>query len=509
MSKINLHELKYKSFADKLRAAGDFLREHPGSTLIIDPGDYELTTERAREAQAAVMNGEYGAIPQLVMFRPDYEYDRGLDLDGVVGCRIEAYGVRIIVDGFMEPISVRNCKNVEILGLSIDHKRKPFSRGTVAKIEGTKVTVRFGEDFPVTDKMPHMRACLCDKDFTRLEKLVELLRIESVCDNEAVFEAQEALPEDAVGREIYIWHTFHSRPAVLIENAEKTHLKDVTINSHPGMGVTAHDSKDIFFERLRVVPAAGECMSTNTDATHIASCRGKVKYDGCFFVGMGDDALNVHTYYHTVLSAEENRVVCRAYPADGTHTQVPDYFRCGDTLIKVKISTLAVKDTFKALSVTCEDWENRVELDHPFGETEGYFIADKDAVPALEVLNCTMKDHLARAALIKCPRAVMENCTVERTFDHAVKIAAEASWKEGIGTDDVTVRGCRLIGCDHRTNYCGGIYMYSESEDRSENIHGKITVENCTIECPNAAHAMILANVEEISESGNTLVCKE
>lgn len=506
MSKINLHEFREKSFAGKLRAAGDFLREHPGSTLIIDPGEYVLTTDRARAAQESVMNGEYGAIPQLVMFCPDYVYDRGLDLDGVKGCRIEAYGVKIIVDGFMEPVSIRNCKNIEILGLTVDHKRKPYSRGTVVKAERGKLTVRFGDQFPINEKMPHMRACLCDKDFTRLDKLVEL-HMESVSDNEAVFTAEGA-PCDAAGREIYVWHTFHSRPAFLIEYAEKVHLKDVTVNSHPGMGVTAHHSKDIFFERLRVVPASGERMSTNTDATHIASCRGKVKYDGCLFVGMGDDALNVHTYYHDILRADGNNIVTKASPWDGTHTQVPDLFEKGDTLIKVNAATLAVADTFKAVSVEASDGENRVELDHPVGETEGYLMADKDALPDLTVVNCTMKDHLARAALIKCPRARMENCTVERTFDHGVKIAAEASWKEGIGTDDVTVKGCRFIGCDHRTNYCGGIYMYSECAERTENIHGKITVENCHIECPEAKFAMKLENVDEIIESGNTLICK-
>ena len=506
MSKINLHEFRYKTLKEKLNAAGDFLREHPGSTLVIDPGDYILTSERSREIQTSVMNGEYGANPQLVMFKPDFPYDRGLDLDGVRGCRIEAYGVRFIVDGFMETVSIRNCKNVEILGLTIDHKRKPFSRGTVTELNGDRITVRFSDKYPITDKMPHMRACICNSSFTRFEKSVELSDMQYVNDRKVTF-AAKGLPEGVVGREIYLWHTFHFRPAFLLENAVNTHLKDITVHSHPGMGITAHDSKDIFFERLKVVPSEGEAMSANTDATHIASCRGKVKYDGCLFIGQGDDSLNVHTYYHNVMSAEGNTVVCKAMPADGTHTGVPDYFKKGDTLIKVEIATLAVADTFKAEDVISENGENTVTLDHPFGEAEGYFIADKDSLPYLEIRNCTMKDHFARAALIKCPRALMENCTVERTFNYAVKIAPESSWREGIGTDEVTVRGCRFIGCDHETNLCGGIFMYSEASDRSKNVHGKITVENCYIECPQAKNALLLQNVEEIITDNNTLIC--
>lgn len=508
MPKVNLHEFRYKTLWEKLRAAGDFLRQHPGSTLVIDPGEYVLTTDRARATQNSVMNGEFGKVPQLVMFQPDFEYDRGLDLDGVKGCRIEAYGAVFTVDGFMEPVSVRNCKNVTVLGLTIDHKRKPYSRGTVIGAKDGKITVRFGENYPITPKMPHMRACLCDREFTRLERSVELDSMELVNEHEAVFNAR-FVPEDAAGREIYIWHTYHSRPAILIENAENTCLKDVTVHSQPGMGITAHDAKDILFERLRVVPADGECMSTNTDATHLASCRGKVKYDGCLFVGQGDDGLNVHTYYHTVLSSDGNNITCKAFPPDGTHTQTPDYFKAGDCLVKVSADTLAKVDTFRAVSVETDGGENAVVLDHPFGETEGYFIADKDAVPDLQVVNCTMKDHLARGMLIKCPKARIENCTVERTFEYAVKIAPEASWKEGIATDEITVRGCRFTDCDRVNNLCGGIYMYSESADRSEKIHGKITVENCRIECPHAENAMILNNVREITESENTLICNE
>lgn len=508
MSKINLHEFKPKDLKEKLRLAGDFLREHPGSTLIIDPGDYILTSDMAREAQEKVMSGEYGAIPQLVMFRPDYIYDRGLDLDGVKGCRIEAYGVRFIADGFMEPISIRNCKNVEILGLTIDCKRKPYSRGTIAEICGDRIKIEFGENYPITPGMPHMRACVCDENFKRLEKLAELTDMEFVDEHTAFFKAA-GLPENAAGREIYIWHTYHSRPAILIENAEKTHLKDITVNSHPGMGITAHASCDIFFERLKIVPAAGECMSTNTDATHIASCRGKLRYDGCLFVGMGDDSLNVHTYYHDILASDGKVITTKACPPDGTHTQTPDVFRKGDTLIKVSKKTLAAADTFKVLSVTSD--ENGIctaELDREIGDTEDCLIADKDALPRLEILNCTMKDHLARGALIKTPYALMENCTIERTFDYAVKIAPEASWKEGIGTDEVIIRGCRFTGCDHVNNFCGGIYMYSESADRSENVHKKITVENCRIECPEAKNAMVLMNVAETISENNTLICK-
>ena len=79
------------------------------------------------------MAGEYGKNPQRVMFNPGYVYSRGVDFAGQTGTVVEAYGVTLMVDGFMEPVSLRDCADVEVRGLTVDHKRKPYSRFTVTE----------------------------------------------------------------------------------------------------------------------------------------------------------------------------------------------------------------------------------------------------------------------------------------------------------------------------------------------------------------------------------------
>ena len=131
MSRIKLSDFSGTDDRARFAAALDYMKEHSGTTLFVEPGEYTITSKRARDAQQSVMNGDFGANPEPVMFNPKYEYDRGLDFAGHCGSRVEAYGVTLMIDGFMEPISVRDCRDVEICGLTVDHVRKPYTKGII------------------------------------------------------------------------------------------------------------------------------------------------------------------------------------------------------------------------------------------------------------------------------------------------------------------------------------------------------------------------------------------
>ena len=137
-----------------------YLRENPGSTLVVEPGTYTITSELARETQRAVMAGEYGPNPQKVMFTPKFVYSRGISFAGQSGTTVEAYGVTLMVDGFMEPVSIRDCENVTVRGFTIDHKRKPYSWGKVVSCgeideNGNRECVlELDEACPVYEKTP-------------------------------------------------------------------------------------------------------------------------------------------------------------------------------------------------------------------------------------------------------------------------------------------------------------------------------------------------------------------
>lgn len=514
MSRINLSDFSGADDLARINAALAYMKDHPGTTLFIEPGTYYITTDLARETQKKVMAGELGANPEPVMFNPKFVYSRGLDFDGHAGSRVEAYGVTLMVDGFMEVVSIRNCRDIEVCGLTVDLVRKAYSKGIVTswtkREDGNgDIEVEFVEKSPITKTMPTIRSVFYSPVKCRFEVQRGLRDFEYIDEHHARFVT--GLGEECLGDELYLWHTFHSRPTVLIEEAQNTVLRDITIHNQCGMGITAQHATDILIERLNVIPSIGEHMSTNTDATHFASCRGKLTLDGCRFEGQGDDSINVHTYYYTLDSRDGDVLTLSVKAPTGTHAQSLDYPEVGDRLELTEKATLNQTDTFRVVEVEkdFDNWVCRVKLDRPIpDDMEGLFFADPDELPELIFRNCTARNHFARSILIKCRKALVENCEISDVAETAVKIAAEAGWHEGIGTSDVTVRGCRFINNGRWNQSCGGVAVYMDVADRSALTHDFVTVEDNIIECPEAEHGIIVTNTKKAVVRRNKIISR-
>ncbi|MGN1345710.1 MAG: hypothetical protein ACI4V1_02930, partial [Eubacteriales bacterium] len=157
---VHLSEFTAATDIETFSAAMAYLREHPGTTLIVPPGTYHITDERAKQAMNSVMTGAWGSNPQRIMFHPDYQYTRGISFEGQQGTRVLADGAVLMVEGFMEPISIFNCSDIEIHGFVIDHLRKPYSRGTVTQLQPCEsdgkreCVIEFDEDCPIFEKTP-------------------------------------------------------------------------------------------------------------------------------------------------------------------------------------------------------------------------------------------------------------------------------------------------------------------------------------------------------------------
>ena len=516
MATFYLSEFKGKDDRARFSAALEAAKEKPGSTLVVEPGVYRITSECAREIQASVMRGEYGNNPEPVMFSPDFAYDRGLDFSGHRGTCVEAYGAKLVIDGFMEDLSVRDCENVTVKGFDIDVERKPYTKATVTGVSeenGVKTaSVKFA--FPIEISSPILRSGVYSKkagrlipEFTDKVKLLSSSGLTGTLDMNGV--------EVDVGDEIYLCHTYHFRPSVLIENAVNTHIKDVTVRSHAGMGLTAFRSKNILLERFNVKPSAGEHFSTNTDAAHFSSCRGRLTLDGCVFEGQGDDGINVHTYYYTVAENNGTSAKLKVMSPTWTHTQKTDCPAPGDRLELIDRESLEVLSSFKVISASVDEEARSCEvaLDGALpDDMSGYYLADPDETPDVTIKNSLFKDHFARAMLIKSRRCLIENCTVENVFELAVKVAPEWSWHEGVNSEDVTVRGCvfRNCGtlfCGRVTRRCGGIEVYDEAKTRKA-VHGSVTVTGNVIDCPECDHGVIVKDAKKVEISGNTVSSK-
>jgi len=517
---INLSDFQGENTIETFALAMDYMQKNPGTTLVINPGTYVISSELARKTREAVFNGDYGYNPESTMFNPKFAYTKGINFAGQKRNRVIAYGVTLMVDGFMEPVSLNNCEDIEILGLTIDHTRKPYSRGKVTHVEKDPdgcagyCSIEFDPDFPIKKGTPiKLRFTFYDpqndKFYRRGSNGIE------TADNEYIDEHHIRLRVTNVnhiceGFEFYTIHTYHYRPAILIEHAKNIRLTDVTIHSQPGMGIVGNRSENIYIKRLAIIPSCGDHWSTNTDATHFTSIKGVLRYEDCVSEAHGDDFINAHTYYHVVVKRESDNVCYLATKAPtGTHAQTLDYPDVGDTLEMSLLKSCDLVDTYKVIECIPlhDEWMCKVTLDHSLPEsTDEYIFADITRLPHLEVIGCTITSHFARSVLIKTRSALIERNFFKNADIMAIEAASETWWYEGVCPANVVIRNNRIINCGGYQ--AAGIVVMSDAENAVNQNIFNIVIEDNIIDVPFADHAIYVKNTDGLKISRNKIRCK-
>lgn len=500
-----------------LRAGVKWLTENPGSTLVLEPRKYLIHDDFAHQLQYDVMHGKYGINPEPIMFHRDFPYSIGLNFSGAENVTLDGAGAEILTDGFMETVSVQFCKGVTLKNLTFDLERRAYSRGFIIGAgkdgEDSWSDIYFPEQELITAEMSSERCYVWQPSKQRFVN-----RWGRASDKELIAPGTLRFHRfdlsGYVGDELYVWHTYHYRPTMMVYQAEDTTIQDVTVHCNGGMAVVGHRSKNVLMKRLKVVPAPGEAMSTNGDATHFASCQGLIRFEDCVFEGQGDDATNVHTYYHTILTVADNICTVTIQSPTGTHSQKADHPDVGDT---VQLSTgddLAKIEEYTVLGV--EDlgqWVFRLTLDKSLPELDydkgDKYLADMTQQPALEFIGCKCRNHLARGVLIKTHDALVEGCLFDSNMSSAIHICAEGYWHEGTHSRNVTIRNNRIIrrndlgfrGCAE----AGGIAVEVDAEDPQKPIHSNITIESNIIVCPDTKRAIYVSNTDGLVIRNNIL----
>lgn len=513
MSKIyKLSEFAGADFAEQINKATAALKDDEGSTLIIEPGEYILTSEMARQAQYNVMSGAWTSYPQDIMFVPEYKYYVGIDLTGHRGTTILGYGVKIMIDGFMEVISITDAENITVEGLTFDHVRKPFSVGKLTNRvteseDSAYFDVELYDEYPVMPGTPiNMRYFVYNTDTERLEWPELYDPKGEVIDEHTLRYRGKYFTGDRSGYDFYVWHTYHSRPVVLIQRSKNVTVRNVTVHSQPGMGVTGNRSENILLDGFCDIPAPGLHMSTNSDATHFTACKGTIKIVNSKFIGQGDDAINVHGYYHAVIKQDGCRYTVKNLFPDGiSHTQTPDYPDVGDTIEINDSGSLELLGTRTVVEVKQSEEDGRIcelVLDSPLPEDaveKRMFLFDATRLPAVEFVNNYCCGNFARGVLIKTRNVNVHNNVFEKTMGTAIDVYAESSWSEGTNPANVSICNNVIRGCAYFNGPkgIGGIQVGVHADKHPSKPQVKdVSIIYNDIDCPESAYAIEAESID-------------
>lgn len=373
------------------------------------------------------------------------------------GFTLDGGGAELMVRGATGLFHFTNCRDVHLANFTVDSPRPPFSVGEVIAAEPRWFDVRVDDEFPVEGGEPVGAFMDYEPDTglpvrQGLDVYGSVERTELIAPQVLRVHLERDIPVP-VGHLVVLRHWVYGHDAIVFHRCETVSVEDVTVYTTPGMGLIGSVSRDLTLSRFNVLirPGTRRLMSATADATHFGGCKGTVSLTDCTFEGMGDDGANIKSgLYLTVLEKVDDHTLL------GQHNlRMVDLPDPGDTMEMIRRDTLLTYASGRVRAATLEPTEgniHRVEFEDPLpdGLQVGDVLGNATRTPRLRMSGCTVRRNRARGVLCQTRDALIEGCTFDHCTSSGVLVMTEVThFYESIGTRDVTVRGCRFVGCNY------------------------------------------------------------
>lgn len=301
-------------------------------------------------------------------------------------------------------------------------------------------------------------------------------------------------------------------------NADLT-FDHITVENCPGMAFVGYGADRGFKFDSCVIQRRNtthDLVSAGADGIHIGMSHGDTIIQNCEFSCLGDDAVNVHSIWMTVVSRVNNTQAKLA-----TIVYDPTYVQVGDTFQFLSKANLTPLGQAHVTAVGYNASKQQYTLS--FAETlpaslpAGSFVANlARSSNRAAITNNYFHDHRARGIMVQAQEISITNNHVQNVMGGAIQLTTDiADWNEGYGCNDVVVTGNLCEGCnygywggfDNLPGVCMGVINLFAQTPQGLNptyVHQNITISNNTINnTPNLS--FFIGSAKSVSLTNNTI----
>ncbi len=438
--------------------------------LLFEPGMYRIGPEQCQRRTWFISN--HDQVNPRTVFLP---------LERMRGVHLIATGAHFELLGRIIPVGVWDCAEVKLQGFSVDYETPPMTQITFTAVDAKAKTVTFRPIAGTQTELSGTRLFFKGAGFRDSPGYGLLFEADGriayrtsdcpfnlahvVAHGDGTFTAQRcAHSAFKAGQRMALRTWDRPAPGIVIADSRQVHLDAVTLYYADGMGVVAQSSDTLTLTDVRVIPnrAKGRVFSTQADATHFSGCKGHIVSHRGEYVGMMDDAINVHgTYLAVERRVNDTTLECayRHYQAYGfTWGEVGDAvtFVRSRTMERIDASDNTLQSITPLDKADVRQGAKRFRLTFakPLPATitpeQGALgIENLTWVPSVSFMYNHIADNRARGALFSTPRPVV--CAYNR-FDHvsgcAVLLCGDCNgWFETGACEDVEIRDNLFVNC--------------------------------------------------------------
>ena len=426
----------------------------------------------------------------------------------------DAKGALESVRGEAIALLVKDSKNVTIRNLRLDWERPSMTEATIVDVVDGETVVEIDRSlYPVTFKGGRM--WMTGPGWTNETRCCRLFdgktREQTALAGDVAFDGTaRELPDGRIalaydfsncgvggkiGDVIAFRPLRRDFPAVVIYNSKDVTLEDVVIHDAKGMALVAQRSENVTWRGTKtaadktsgVFPRPGAYASSHADASHFSNVKGDVVVENCWFEGMMDDAINVHSTCLAVTNVVRGDTLCCRY----MHHQAVGFevFLPGETLRFIDGDTLETGPEIRVKSVQQlgeREVEVTLETPPPEGWGAGDAVENADYQCSATFRRNVVCNNRARGTLFTTPKPVLvESNLFNKVTGSPILFAGDDYyWYESGACRDVVIRGNVFSNCctaAGRYGYSKGIISFypivRDFGRQKKRYHGNIIVE--------------------------------
>lgn len=401
-----------------------------------------------------------------------------LRLQGLEDFTLEGNGAEMIFSRDQDFIHLSGCRRVAVRDLVVDWDWSGAPLASVARVRATGPardwvdleftehdTVDAGMTFATMNALdPRLLTPGCEggrehgRGFTRVRKAGgNVLRcyLDLTAVSELLF---------TPGSAYLVRHYLHDSPAFTITGCRHLSLERITVHSAPGAGFIVRGDTGNWQAvgcRIALRPGATRRITTTSDGLHVSQSLGHFRMEDCDFSFHGDDCLNIHDNISMgVRAVRGNALIARnvreedrpLHPGDPVEFRRPDLSPAGFASEVTGVRYLPGDECELAFADPLPpDLDPRAILFNRRYDSSHYLIRGNH-----------FHENRARGVLLQACRGVVEGNRFYRNQGAAVQIetgASFGSWSEGMGVEDLVVRGNTFHTCDVNDWGKGVVYV--------------------------------------------------
>ena len=478
--------------------------------ILLPAGEYEVYNQRAVDMFKDMLCGEISPLDYDRLYSGELR-NVMFELDNLNNYSFVGQNTVFKFNGLLAPFNVVNCDNITFKGFTVDWIDVPYFTADVVGKEGNVIEIVPHSNWNIVGGEPVVSIQNVDMKTGAQGGMSLFSDISDIKLENGKYTFTCLEPEQiTVGESLVLRYIYNFAPAIHLFRSKNVSFEEISLKANPGMGIIGQKVYNVNLKKLVVKPAEGRVMSTNTDATHFINCSGTIHFDDCYFEGMGDDATNVHGFYHIIQDVVGNRVYTKQ--TQPSQDGIPVVFEKGQDIKFVTISTLQPYLTTEILDA---GFDSERQLDYIIVSDDiakkvvvGDCAASGTEIAKLIFENSVVKNIRGRGTLVQTRDSVIRNNHFEGCTGEGVHICTETGWWEAIATRNIEVSNNKFLNCGFgSTMYCDAVAVVisTNAPTQTVGVHQGIKIVNNEIIGYNMP--IMVTCAKDVQITGNTFNC--